>query len=96
MASLPVRKMAGDMSVYLTTALRLVVLPLLVHLIFTAVGFQPLSVAINTILISMPVATYGTIFCLKQGIDVTMMTEVTFTSTILSIATVPMLTALLV
>ncbi len=96
MASLPVRKMAGDISVYLTTALRLVVLPLLVHLIFTAVGFQPLSVAINTILISMPVATYGTIFCLKQGIDVTMMTEVTFTSTILSIATVPMLTALLV
>ena len=96
MASLPVRKMAGDMSVYLTTALRLVVLPLLVHLVFTAIGFQPFSVAVNTIIISMPVATYGTIFCLKEGIDVTVMTEVTFVSTIASIVTVPLLTALVV
>lgn len=96
MASLPVRKMAGDMSVYLTTALRLVVLPLLIHFTFTLVGFQPLSVAINTIIISMPVATYGTIFCLKEGIDVTVMTEVTFITTIVSIVTVPLLTMLLV
>ncbi len=96
MASLPIRKMVGNLSVYLTTILRLLVIPISIHLLFTAIGFQPLSVAINTVIIAMPVATYGTIFCLKEGIDVTVMTEVTFISTIVSIATVPMITLLFI
>lgn len=95
MASLPVRKLAGDKSIYLTTALRLIILPMSIHLILTAMGFPARSVAINTIIIAMPVATYGTIFCLKRGIDVKVMTEVTFVSTIASIITMP-LTALLI
>lgn len=95
MASLPFRKMAGNLSVYLTTVIRLLVIPVSIHLLFTALGFQPLSVAINTVIIGMPVATYGTIFCLKEGIDVTVMTEVTFISTIISIATVPLITCYL-
>jgi predicted permease len=96
MARLPIRKMVGNLSVYLTTILRLLVIPISIHLLFTAIGFQPLSVAINTVIIAMPVATYGTIFCLKEGIDVTVMTEVTFISTIVSIATVPMITLLFI
>ena len=96
MASLPIRKMVGNMSVYITTVIRLLVIPLGIHLLFTAMGFHPLSVAINTVIIAMPVATYGTIFCLKEGINVTVMTEVTFISTIVSIATVPLITYLII
>ena len=95
MASLPARNLMGDRSIYLTAALRLLVLPVIIHLLFTALGFPQQSVAINTVIIAMPVATYGTIFCLKQGIDVKVMTEVTFISTIASIITTPLIVQLI-
>ena len=43
----------------------------------------------------MPVATYGTILCLKYGKDTTMITETTFITTLLSMLTIPALVMLL-
>jgi predicted permease len=43
------------------------------------------------VVIAMPVATYGTILCLKYGKDTTMITEVTFITTLLSMLTIPLL-----
>jgi predicted permease len=40
------------------------------------------------------VATYGTILCLKYEKDTTLMTEVTFITTLLSMVTIPLLTLL--
>jgi hypothetical protein len=54
-------------------------------------GFSSLVVNINTVVIAMPVATYGTILCLKYEKDTTMMTEVTFITTLLSMVTIPLL-----
>jgi predicted permease len=42
----------------------------------------------------MPVATYGTIFCLKYGRDTTEMTEITFITSLLSVLTIPAVTLL--
>ena len=39
----------------------------------------------------MPVATYGTILCLRHDKDTTFITEVTFVTTLLSIFTIPLL-----
>ena len=39
----------------------------------------------------MPVATYGTILCLRHGKDTTLITEVTFITTLLSMITIPLL-----
>ena len=61
----------------------------------TALGFSPFVVGINTVVIAMPVATYGTILCLKYEKDTTMMTEVTFITTLLSMLTIPAITAFL-
>jgi hypothetical protein len=58
-------------------------------------GFSPFVVNINTVVIAMPVATYGTILCLKYGRDTTMITEVTFITTLLSMLTIPALVTLL-
>ena len=91
MSHLPLRSLLGSTTVYATTLLRLVLLPLGIHFLCTALGFSPLVVSINTVVIAMPVATYGTILCLRYGKDTTLMTEVTFVTTLLSMLTIPLL-----
>jgi predicted permease len=60
-----------------------------------ALGFSAFVVNINTVVIAMPVATYGTILCLKYGRDTTTITEETFITTLLSMLTIPALVTLL-
>ena len=43
----------------------------------------------------MPVASFGTIFCLKYGVDETVMAQGTFLTTILSLATIPVVASVL-
>ena len=95
MSQLPLRSLIGNMTVYLTTALRLVVLPLGVYYLTKMLGFPDFVVNINTVVIAMPVATYGTILCLKYEKDTTMITEATFITTLLSMLTIPLLVLLL-
>ena len=57
-------------------------------------GLQ-LAVNINTVVIAMPVATYGTILCLKMGRDTKLITELTFISTLFAIVTIPLMAMLL-
>ena len=95
MSQLSLRTMLGNRTVYLTTLFRLALLPLAVHYLTSAMGFSSYVVSINTVVIAMPVATYGTILCLKYGRDTTMITEVTFITTLLSMLTIPLLVTLL-
>ncbi len=94
MSQLPIRSLLGNITVYLTTALRLALLPLAVYYLTSLMGFSPMVVNINTVVIAMPVATYGTILCLKYGKDTTLMAEVTFITTLLSMISIPLLTML--
>ena len=91
MSHLPLRAMMGNRTVYATTVMRLAVLPLAVHYLCITLGFSPFVVGINTVVIAMPVATYGTILCLRHGKDTTLITEVTFITTLLSMITIPLL-----
>ena len=95
MSQLSLRTMLGNCTVYATTLLRLVILPVGIHFLMKSLGFAPLVVNINTLVIAMPVATYGTILCLKYGKDTTMITEVTFITTLVSVITIPVLVMLL-
>ena len=94
MSQLPLRALLGNLTVYLTTALRLVLLPLGVYYMTKNLGFSELVVNINTVVIAMPVATYGTILCLKYEKDTTFITEVTFITTLCSMITIPLLVML--
>ena len=91
MSQLPLRALLGTPVVYATTLLRLAVLPLGVHFLCRALGFDPFVTNINTVVIAMPVATYGTILCLKYGRDTTLIAELTFITTLLSMLTIPLL-----
>ena len=95
MSNLPLRAMLGNRTVYATTLFRLLLLPIAIYYMTLALGFSPFVVNINTVVIAMPVATYGTILCLKYGRDTTMITEVTFITTLLSMLTIPALVMLL-
>ena len=92
MAQLSRRAMLGSVTVYVTSVCRLVIIPLAFYLLFSYSGFfSQYVVELNTVIIAMPVATYGTILCLINNRDTTLMTELTFTTTILSMFTIPLL-----
>ena len=92
MAQLSRRAMLGSVTVYVTSVCRLVIIPLAFYLLFSYCGFfSQYVVELNTVIIAMPVATYGTILCLINNRNTTLMTELTFTTTILSMFTIPLL-----
>lgn len=94
MSNLPLRSLLGNTTVYVTTLFRLALLPIGIHFLMGTLGFSPLVVNINTLVIAMPVATYGTILCLKYEKDTAMITRVTFITTLLSMLSIPALTLL--
>ena len=94
MSHLSKRTMLGNRTVYATALFRLAIIPLLFYWLFTLLHFDTLAVSINTVVIAMPVATYGTILCLKYERDATLITEVTFITTLLSVVTIPLIALL--
>ena len=94
MSQLSLRTMLGNRTVYVTTFFRLILIPLGFYYLCKALGFDAYVVNINTVVIAMPVATYGTILCLKHNRDTTLITEVTLITTLLSMITIPLLTML--
>ena len=94
MSQLSARMMLGNMTVYSTTVFRLLLIPIALYFLCSALGFDPYVVNINTMVVAMPVATYGTILCLKYNRDTTLITEVTLITTLLSMLTIPLLTIL--
>ena len=91
MSQLPLKALMGNTTVYVTTILRLGVVPVSMYFLCSLLGFDAYVVNINTVVIAMPVATYGTILCLRHNRDTTLMSEVTFITTILSMITIPLL-----
>jgi hypothetical protein len=94
MSQLSLRTMLGNRTVYATSLFRLALLPIGIFYLCRVLGFSNFVVNINTLVIAMPVATYGTILCLKYEKDTTMITEVTFITTLLSMLTIPALVML--
>ena len=103
-SQIPAKHMAGGPQVWVTSFCRLMVMPLLVCYVMrllvwiipaAALIFDPQIIQINTLIIAMPVASFGTIFCLKFGVDETVMAQGTFLTTVLSLFTIPIVAGLL-
>lgn len=94
MARLPLREIIGSGKVYATSFLRLVIVPLSVYFLFRLCGVNTLINNINTVVIAMPVASFGTMFCMKYSRNPSLMTEATFITTLFSIITIPLITLL--
>lgn len=94
MAKLPIREIIGSPKVYITALLRLTIVPLSIYFLFKACEVSDLVNNINTVVIAMPVASFGTMFCLKYGRNPSLITETTFITTLGSIITIPLITLL--
>ena len=91
MARLPLRDIIGSKKVYVSSFVRLIIVPLSIYLLFKVCGVNSMVNNINAVVIAMPVASYGTMFCLKYGRNASLMTEMTFITTVSSIITIPLL-----
>lgn len=94
MARLPLHDIIGSPKVYVASVVRLGVVPLSLFFLFKVCGVSDIVNEINTVVIAMPVASFGTMFCMKYGRNPALMTEMTFITTVGSIFTIPLITML--
>ncbi|WP_337388533.1 AEC family transporter [Prevotella sp.] len=94
MARLPLHDIIGSPKVYVASVVRLGVVPLSLYFFFKECGVSDIVNEINTVVIAMPVASFGTMFCMKYGRNPALMTEMTFITTVGSIFTIPLITML--
>ncbi len=95
MAHMKRRQILGTPKTYIMTVLHLIVVPLGLFLLSDLVGMDRQISLINTMLIAMPVASFGTMFCLNYGKDETHIVQGTFVSTFLSIITIPLIASII-
>ena len=81
-------------SVLYFALLRLLVLPLVIYAVLTPFQFDKLLVNICVLMSAMPAGSTTAILADKYGCDALFASEITFTSTLLSIITIPMLSLL--
>lgn len=94
-AHVPIRRMFSNTAIYLMSALRLILVPLLILYLSRLCWVEETIANINAILAGMPVASYGTLFCIQYEKGETIMAEGTFITTLLSVITIPLLTMFL-
>lgn len=95
LANIKVLEMFGNWRIYVMSILKLLVVPALIYVIYSNTPFDNRYTDVLVILSAMPVASYGTMICLKEGIDPKIMSQGTFMSTLLSIVTIPVLALIL-
>lgn len=90
LSHIPVRDMLGNRFVYAMTALRLIILPLIVGAALALIGINPFVCDVAVVLSAMPVATNGIMLCLQYGQDERVMTQGLFFTTLMSVVTIPL------
>ena len=94
-AQVPIRRMFGNVAIYLMSALRLILIPLVILYLSRLCQVDEAIANINVVLAAMPVASYGTLFCIQYQRGEIIMAEGTFLTTLLSVLSIPLLTAFL-
>lgn len=94
-AGMPLKRMTGNMGIYIMCVLRLLVIPVTMYYLISALQVDHRVAAINAVIVGMPVASFGTMFCMKYEKDVTVMAQGTFLSTLLSVLSIPLLAFLI-
>lgn len=96
MAKAPILTMIDNWRSYIAVACRLVIAPLLVYAVFQWIVPDRFILNVIVLTAGMPVATNGTLLCLRYGADFQTMLQGTFISTVLSIVTIPLVATLLI
>lgn len=96
MAKMPIRRVLGNPRAYAVALVRVGLVPLCLLGIFGPIlADQTLLLGILVITNGMPVATNGTLFCIRYGGNLEAMTQTTFISTVLSLVSIPIFATLI-
>lgn len=91
LATMSLRNALGSPMIYLMSVFRLLLIPLAVIYLSRLAGVDSYMAGINAVLAGTPVASFGTMFCLKYGVDDKVMTQGIFISTFLAMFSIPLL-----
>lgn len=91
LAKMPVSALFSELTPYVMAMFRLLIVPLTVWIVFRGFVADTTILGVLVILNGMPVATNGTLFSLLYGGDTDSVVCGTFVTTILSLATIPLL-----
>jgi hypothetical protein len=91
LATLPLQRLAGDWRVYLVTALRLVIFPVVAFLVLSPFIADKLLLGVAVLLIATPVAANSVLLSEEYNVDSTLASQGVFISTLLCLATIPIL-----
>jgi len=95
LATLPVSRLIGDWRVFAISALRLLILPILAFLILSPLISDRMLLMTTVLLIAMPVAANTVLLSEEYGVDATLASQGVFLSTLLSLASIPLIEFLL-
>ena len=95
LSGIPLGRMLASPRLWLLTAVRLLVLLVVLCLILRRMGTDPLDLGVAVTQMAMPAAMNGSLLCMEYGGDAECMAQVTLVSTLASILTIPILAALL-
>lgn len=95
LAGLPAGQVFASPKLWILSALRLLVMPVALWLILKGmdIGYMVIGVAISQM--AMPAAVNGSMLCMEYGGDAESMARITFITTLASIVTIPLVTAML-
>lgn len=93
LANLPVHDLIGGPRLWTCSVFRLLVMPAIIWAVFHAFVPAGLMFSVAVVLAGMPVATNGTMLCYQYGGNSRVMAQGTFVTTVLAIASIPILAA---
>ncbi len=95
LATLPISRLSGDWRIALISGLRLIGLPVLAFVILSPFVHDKLLLGCVVLLIAMPVAANTVLLSEEYKVDATLASQGVFLSTVLSLATIPVIALLL-
>ena len=96
LSNVPAKTLVSHLRPFMLAATRLILVPLLVFFIFRNIITDPVVLGVLVVTCGMPVATNGTLLCVRYGGDLDTIVSCTFITTVLSIATIPLLVSIVV
>lgn len=91
LASMPIKEVFNDLRVYPYAIIKQIILPMLLFPVMDLLIADKFLLGISFIMVSMPVANSAVLFATEYGGDVKLAAKTIFMTTLLSVATIPMM-----
>ncbi|MCF0145000.1 MAG: AEC family transporter [Eubacterium sp.] len=94
LAAMPFKEMFGDPKIYVLSAIKLLLVPIVIFLIFRLFLDNPVFLGVSTVITSMPVAAMGQMYSIEYQGNERMMARAIFLTTACAVVTIPLMTML--